>query len=71
MAITRARRHLIVIGKESLLSRNDQWKFIVDQAKGKFSNFLADKAKGGNGHKRVEEFIKECPKIKEAMKKFV
>ena len=33
VAITRARRHLIVIGKESLLRRNNNWRYIIDKSK--------------------------------------
>ena len=33
MAITRARRHLIVVGKESLLKRNNNWRYIIEKSK--------------------------------------
>ena len=35
VAITRARRHLIVLGKESLLRRNSNWRYIIDKSKSK------------------------------------
>ena len=33
VAITRARRHLIVVGNEKLLVRNPQWKYIIKNSK--------------------------------------
>ena len=33
VAITRAKRHLIVVGNEKLLKKNPQWKYIIDNCK--------------------------------------
>jgi superfamily I DNA and/or RNA helicase len=35
VAITRARRHLIVLGKESLLKRNTHWRYIIEKSQDK------------------------------------
>ena len=49
VAITRARRHLIVLGKESLLRRNQHWRYIIDKAKSKDDKVY--------GYKKVDEFL--------------
>jgi len=49
VAITRARRHLIVVGKETLLRRNTHWRYIIDKSQ-----------QGGQkmyGYKKVDEFV--------------
>jgi superfamily I DNA and/or RNA helicase len=64
VAITRARRHLIVIGKESLLRRNNNWRYIIEMAK-------SEKEKDKNyGYKRVEQFIRKGGNFKSMMKEF-
>jgi superfamily I DNA and/or RNA helicase len=35
VAITRARRHLIVLGKDSLLKRNTHWRYIIEKSQDK------------------------------------
>jgi hypothetical protein len=35
VAITRARRHLIVVGKESLLRRSQHWRYIIERSQDK------------------------------------
>ncbi len=50
VAITRARRHLIVIGKESLLRRNQHWRYIIDRSLQKDDDLV--------GYKKVEDFVK-------------
>ncbi len=50
VAITRARRHLIVIGKESLLRRNQHWRYIIDRSLQKDDELV--------GYKKVEDFVK-------------
>jgi superfamily I DNA and/or RNA helicase len=62
VAITRARRHLIVIGKETLLRRNNNWRYIIEKAK---SEKEADK---NYGYQRVEYFIKKGGNFKAMMK---
>jgi superfamily I DNA and/or RNA helicase len=51
VAITRAKRHLIVLGKESLLSRNLHWRYIIDKAKLKEDKVY--------GYKKAEDFVKK------------
>ena len=50
VAITRARRHLIVVGKESLLRRNQHWRYIIDRSLQKDDKLV--------GYKKVEDFVK-------------
>ena len=62
VAITRARRHLIVVGKESLLRRNNNWRYIIDKSK-------SEKPSDSEyGHRRVEHFIKKGGNFKPMMK---
>jgi superfamily I DNA and/or RNA helicase len=49
VAITRARRHLIVIGKETLLRRNQHWRYIIERSQQKEEKLI--------GYKKVDEFI--------------
>lgn len=46
VAITRARRHLIVVGNEKLLRKNPQWRYIIDNSR----NLK-------KGYKRWEEYL--------------
>jgi hypothetical protein len=62
VAITRARRHLIVVGKESLLKRSTHWKYIIDKSQDKTEKLV--------GYKKVEEFIKMGGLFKQMMKEF-
>ena len=62
VAITRARRHLIVIGKETLLRRNCHWRYIIDKAKSKDSKVY--------GYKKVDDFIKKGGIFKHMLKEF-
>ena len=50
VAITRARRHLIVVGKETLLRKNTHWRYIIDQSKAKEQKLV--------GYKKVDDFYK-------------
>ena len=65
VAITRARRHLIVIGKETLLRRNNNWRYIIEKAK---SDKPADK---NYGYHKVDHFIKKGGNFKALMKEFM
>ena len=51
VAITRARRHLIVIGKESLLRRNNNWRYIIEKSK--------DPNNTNYCYKKIDYFIKK------------
>ncbi|TNV86292.1 hypothetical protein FGO68_gene3263 [Halteria grandinella] len=63
VAITRARRHLIVLGKESLLQRNLHWRYIIDKAKSREDSVY--------GYKKAEEFVKkEGGVFRQMMKEF-
>lgn len=62
MAITRARRHLIVVGKETLLRRNTHWRYIINKAK--------DKENTVYGFKKVDDFLKKGGLFKVMMKEF-
>ena len=64
VAITRARRHLIVIGKESLLRRNTNWRYIIDKAK---SEQEADKK---YGYRRVDHFLQKGGNFKAMLREF-
>ena len=50
VAITRARRHLIVVGKESLLRRSTHWRYIIERSLDKNEKLV--------GYKKVEEYVK-------------
>jgi len=50
VAITRARRHLIVVGKESLLTRNQHWRYIIEKSKSKDKLY---------SYKKVEDFVRK------------
>ena len=62
MAITRARRHLIVVGKETLLRKNNHWRYIVDQSKKKEAKLI--------GYKKVDDFYKMGGLFKQMLKEF-
>lgn len=62
VAITRARRHLIVLGKETLLRRNIHWKYIIEKAKNKDEKIY--------GYKKVDDFIAKGGLFKHMMKDF-
>ena len=62
MAITRARRHLIVLGKETLLRRNQHWRYIIDKAKSKEDTVY--------GYKKVDDFLKKGGLFKQMLKEF-
>jgi superfamily I DNA and/or RNA helicase len=62
VAITRARRHLIVLGKETLLRRNQHWRYIIDKAKSNADNFY--------GYKKVDDFLKKAGMFKQVLKEF-
>lgn len=53
VAITRAKRHLIVVGKESLLRRNQNWRYIIDKSK---SNERKDHL---YGYHRIDHFLQK------------
>ncbi|CAI2367160.1 unnamed protein product [Moneuplotes crassus] len=46
VAITRAKRHLILVGHEKLLKKNPQWKYIIDNSKAL-----------KKGYKKCEEYL--------------
>ncbi len=50
VAITRARRHLIVVGKETLLRKNTHWRYIIERSQGSKEKVY--------GYKKVDEFVK-------------
>ena len=50
VAITRARRHLIVVGKESLLRRSTHWRYIIERSQDKNEKLV--------GYKKVDEYVK-------------
>eukprot|EP00347_Sterkiella_histriomuscorum_P015353 403357339 len=62
VAITRARRHLIVVGKETLLTQNCHWKYIIDKAKNKTDKVY--------GYKKVNDFIEKGGLFKHMLKDF-
>ena len=62
VAITRARRHLIVLGKETLLRRNQHWRYIIDKAKSKEDTVY--------GYKKVDDFLKKGGLFKQMLKEF-
>ena len=62
VAITRARRHLIVVGKETLLRRNQHWRYIIEQSQSKDAKIY--------GYKKVEEFVKMGGLFKQMLKEF-
>ena len=62
VAITRARRHLIVVGKETLLRRNHHWRYIIDKAKAKKDSMY--------GYKRADDFLKKGGMFKAMLKEF-
>ena len=62
MAITRARRHLIVVGKETLLRKNNHWRYIIDQSKVKEQKLM--------GYKKVDDFYKMGGLFKQMLKEF-
>ncbi len=62
VAITRARRHLIVVGKESLLRRNNNWRYIIEKSKN-----LNDP---NYSYKNIDYFLKKGGKFKSMMKEF-
>ena len=64
VAITRAKRHLIVVGKESLLRRNSNWRYIIDKAK---SEKEQDKH---YGYQRIDHFLKKGGSFKQRLKQF-
>ena len=65
VAITRARRHLIVIGKESLLRRNPNWRYIIEKAK-------SSKEEDSNyGYQRVDHYLKKGGNFKAMLKEFM
>lgn len=64
VAITRARRHLIVVGKESCLRRNNNWRYIIDKSK---SSAESDSM---YGYRRIDHFIKKGGNFKSMMKEF-
>ncbi|CDW90096.1 UNKNOWN [Stylonychia lemnae] len=62
VAITRARRHLIVVGKETLLTRNCHWRYIIEKAKNKTDKVY--------GYKNVDDFITKGGLFKHMLKDF-
>jgi len=56
VAITRARRHLIIVGHEKLLRKNPQWKYIIDNSK----NLK-------KGYKKWEEYLAKAKIFRELM----
>ena len=62
VAITRARRHLIVIGKESLLRKNQHWRYIIERSLSKNQQLV--------GYKKVDEFVKLGGLFKSMLKEF-
>lgn len=62
VAITRARRHLIVVGKETLLRRNPHWRYIIEKAKSREDKVY--------GYKRCDEFAKKGGIFKQMLKEF-
>ena len=62
VAITRARRHLIVVGKESLLRRSTHWRYIIERS--------LDKNEALVGYKKVDDFVKMGGLFKQMMKEF-
>lgn len=62
VAITRARRHLIVVGKETLLRRNHHWRYIIDKAKSKNDTMY--------GYKKVDDFLKKGGMFKAMLREF-
>lgn len=62
VAITRAKRHLIVIGKETILRRNGNWRYIIEKSK-------SEKEKDFNyGYRKIDYFIKKGGNFKSMMK---
>jgi hypothetical protein len=62
VAITRARRHLIVVGKESLLRRSTHWRYIIERS--------LDKNEALVGYKKVDDYVKMGGLFKQMMKEF-
>ena len=62
VAITRARRHLIVVGKESLLRKSTHWRYIIEKS--------LDKNEALVGYKKVDDFVKMGGLFKQMMKEF-
>jgi superfamily I DNA and/or RNA helicase len=62
VAITRARRHLIVVGKESLLKRSTHWRYIIDKSQDKTQKLV--------GYRKVDEFVQMGGLFKKMMKDF-
>ena len=50
VAITRARRHLVVVGKESLLRKSTHWRYIIERS--------LDRNEALVGYKKVDDFVK-------------
>jgi len=50
VAITRARRHLIVVGKESLLRKSTHWRYIIEKSLDKKDTLV--------GYKKVDDYVK-------------
>ena len=64
VAITRARRHLIIVGKESLVRRNANWRYIIEKCK---SDAEIDK---GYGYRSVSDYLKMGGNFKAMLKEF-
>ena len=62
VAITRARRHLIIVGNEKLLRGSRQWSYIIDKAKSKKDAMCA--------YKRADDFLKKGGMFKAMLKEF-
>ncbi|CAI2366502.1 unnamed protein product [Moneuplotes crassus] len=56
VAITRAKRHLILVGHEKLLKKNPQWKYIIDNTK------VLKK-----GYKKCEEYLAKAKIFRELL----
>lgn len=64
VAITRAKRHLIVVGKESLLRRNANWRYIIDKSKSSHANDQQ------YGYHRMDHFIQKGGAFKQRLRQF-
>ena len=62
VAITRARRHLIVVGKESLLRRSQHWRYIIEKSQDKTQKLV--------GYHKVDDFVKMGGLFKQLLKDF-
>jgi hypothetical protein len=51
-----------VLGKETLLRRNQHWRYIIDKAKSNADNFY--------GYKKVDDFLKKGGMFKQVLKEF-